>query len=156
MKSILALLLLTQSAVADTAFYSFGAGVIDTISTKIGNIGYRRDLIDGIFLQGKIGAWIDASGLPGKTGSIYASTGPGILVNLRPIEIRNSWSLAAITSPDSQLGGIFPQFNGELYIGVRDRKGNGIGIQFEHVSSAGILNPNLGRDFLVIQVSQSW
>lgn len=141
---------------ADETFLGYGLGAFNSNDTKVLNLGYREDIWEGIYWQYKGGFWIDTSGGPGRSGSIYLSSGPGLMIDLNPIEIRNGIGLAMITNPDSYLGGPFPQFNEELYIGVRDKKGNGIGIQYEHISSAGIWQPNMGRDFLMIQLSQRW
>jgi hypothetical protein len=51
------------------------------------------------------------------------------------------------------LGGAFPQFHGELYGGLRDSQGNGIGIKYNHFSSAGLVTPNQGRDFVLLELS---
>lgn len=158
--SILAIIL-SSTAMADEAFLGYGLGVFNSAKQSSGEVkafqlGYRDDLIDGFYWQYKLGFWGDGSGDKGRSSSGYASTGPGFRVDLNPIEIRTGWGIAAITSPDSYLGGRFPQFNGELYMGVRDKHGNGIGFQYEHISSAGLVTPNQGRDLVILQMSQRW
>lgn len=153
--------LCSLNSYADEGFMGFGVGVANSAKhssgeVKVFSLGLREDIFDGIYWQYKLGYWGDGSGDPSRGSSFYASTGPGFLVDLHPVEIRTGWSLAAISSPDSYLGGRFPQFNGELYLGLRDFRGNGIGVQYEHVSSAGIVTPNQGRDFFVLQISQRW
>lgn len=160
--SLTALLaILPTKALCDEAFYSFGVGVFNSAKTypaevKVLNFGIREDVWHGLYIQGKIGGWGDGQTGDGRSSSLYGSAGLGLLIDLKPVEIRSGWGLAAISTPDSYLGGRFPQFNGELYLGLRDHRGNGVGFQFEHVSSAGIILPNQGRDFLVLQISQQW
>lgn len=151
-------LVLVSHTYADDAFGSFGVGVANSAKnskgeTKVGNLGYREYVAEGIYLQYKGGFYGDGSGDPSRSSSFYASFGPGMLVDLRPVEMRAGYGLAAISAPDSYLGGRFPQFQGEAYFGFRDPKGNGIGLQYEHISSAGFVTPNMGRDFLVLQLS---
>lgn len=152
---------ISLSAHADETFFSFGVGVANSAKhssgeTKVGNIGIRNEIYQGIYWQWKAGFYGDGSGDPTRKGSGYASVGPGMLIDLRPLELRAGYGIAAITTPDSYLGGRFPQFQGEIYIGLRDRRGNGIGVQYEHISSAGLVTPNQGRDFTVLQLSQQW
>lgn len=149
------------TAQADEAFFSFGVGVANSAKhsageTKVGSIGLRQEIYQGIYWQWKGGFYGDGSGDPTRKGSGYVSAGPGMLIDLKPIEMRAGYGLAAITTPDSYLGGRFPQFQGEIYIGFRDHRGNGIGVQYEHISSAGLVTPNNGRDFMVLQLSQQW
>jgi hypothetical protein len=142
-------------------FFGYGVGVANSAknsSTEVKtlDLGYRVEVYNGIYWQAKAGFWGDGSGDPTRKSSFYLSTGPSLLVDLNPIELRSGWSLAGITSPDSYLGGAFPQFNGELYLGVRDRYGNGTGVKYQHFSSAGIYQPNVGRDFLMMELSLKW
>lgn len=162
MKFLLGLLLLVSMPVhAEEAFASFGVGVFHSAErslgeTKVGNFGFRQELYQGVYWQFKGGYWGDGSGDPSRNGSAFVSTGPGMTVDLRPVEMRAGYGLAAISSPDSYLGGRFPQFQGEIYLGVRDPRGNGIGLEYDHISSAGLVSPNMGRDFVVLQLSQKW
>ena len=156
-----ALLLFASPAFADEVFFGYGVGVFNSAKTspteaKVANLGVRTDLFGGFYWQFKLGYWGDGSGDPNRHNSAYISSGPGILVDLRPVEIRSGWGLAAITNPDSYLGGRFPQFNGELYLGLRDRYGSGIGVKYEHISSAGLIQPNEGRDFAALEISFRW
>lgn len=155
------LMLIPYQGHADSAFFGFGVGLGNsakrsTGETKVANIGYRSDIFSGIYWQNKLGYFGDGSGNPSRKSSFYFASGPGMTVDLRPVEFRSGWSLCAISTPDSYLGGRFPQFNGEIYVGLRDKKGNGIGVGYEHISSAGLVTPNNGRDFFVLQMSQSW
>jgi hypothetical protein len=161
-KLLTVLSLMSLTAQAGEPFVGYGVGIFHSadygpVSTKLFQLGYRTDLAGGFYWQNRVGYWSDSS--PKETNrknSAYASTGIGFLIDLRPIELRSGWGISGITTPDSMLGGHFPQFNGDLYIGVRDRNGNGIGVQYEHISSAGIVTPNEGRDFITLQLSTKW
>lgn len=161
-KLIFLLLLISNVCIAaDEAFLGYGLGVFksaseSSIQVKVIDGGIRSFLIDGIYWQIKGGYWIDSSSDPTRKSGGFASSGPGMEVNLAPVEIRSGWGLGFITTPDSILGGVFPQFNGELYIGLRDKKGDGIGLEYNHISSAGLVTPNQGRDFIILQLSQKW
>lgn len=161
MFKIILCLLISSVCLADEVFLGYGVGVFGdakyyTGQNKYLELGYRSVVWEGIYWQFKGGCWGEASPDKSRTSSAWLSSGPGLEVDLSPIEIRSGWGLAAISSPDSQLGGHFPQFNGEMYIGLRDKRGDAIGLQYEHISSAGIINPNLGRDFVTLQLSQKW
>lgn len=153
---IIASLLFSAAVSADEVFLGYGMGVVNSTDSRDVNLGFRKDLSDGFFWQFKGGLWVDNSGDPTRSNSGFVSSGPGFLVDFNPIEIRTSVGLAAITSPDSILGGPFPQFNEDLYVGVRDKRGNGVGFVYEHISSAGIEQPNYGRDFIELQWSKRW
>ena len=158
-------LLFTSIAYANSTpeefFLSYGMGVMGNADyyagqSKVINAGYRSFIWQGLYLQGKVGYFTEASPDPKRRASAYGSVGLGLEVATGPVEIRSGWGIGAISTPDSQLGGQFPQFNGEAYIGLRDKNGSGIGFQYEHLSSAGIIEPNRGRDFIVLQLSMKW
>lgn len=160
-KLLLLLALIAAPCRADEAFLGYGVGIFGDADqyigqNKFGELGYRSFLWDGIYWQFKGGFWGEGSADPTRNAGFWVSSGPGLEIDLQPVEIRSGWSLAAISSPDSQLGSRFPQFNGELYLGLRDRKGDGIGAQYEHISCASFCTPNHGRDFLILQLSQKW
>lgn len=146
---------------ADETFASYGIGAFhsaekSSVEVKVINLGYRPEIYRGFYWQFKVGYWGDGSGDPTRKSSFYGSTGPGLIIDLRPVELRSGWGICGISSPDSYLGGRFPQFNGEIYGGLRDRNDNGIGIKYEHISSAGLIVPNNGRDFFILELSQKW
>lgn len=125
------------------------------VETKLLDIGYREYLIEGFYLQVKGGGWMDSSGNPNRSSSVFLATGLQFEVNLSPVEIRTGFNLAGISNTDDYLGGHL-QFNEELYIGLRDKIGNGIGLEYSHFSSGGLEMPNQGRDFIILQMSQRW
>ena len=57
-----------------------------------------------------------------------------------------------ISSTDVALGGYF-QFNETAYLGIRDpNTDDSIGIAYNHFSSAGLESPNVGKDFMCLEI----
>lgn len=155
------LLLLSNVCLADEAFVGYGVGVFNDANDFVGQnkyaeLGYRHFLYKGLYWQGKGGFWGEGSPDQTRKSGFWASTGPGLELDLQPFEMRSGAGIAAISSPDSQLGGYFPQFNEEIYAGLRDKRGDGIGFQYEHISCASFCSPNMGRDFVTVQLSLKW
>ena len=158
---LLFLLLFSTTAMADEAFVGYGLGILRGADTFLGqtkylDLGYREFMWDGIYWQNKVTAWGEGSPDLTRKGGGYFSTGLGLEVELQPLELRGGGSLGAITAPDSQLGAVFPQFNENMGIGLRDKKGDGIAIEYDHISCASFCHVNLGRDFLILELSQKW
>jgi hypothetical protein len=165
MKYFLVLLLISTTCFAyddGETFLGYGVGVFNDAKyypgqNKYGEIGLRSFLFQGIYLQNKLG--YEGEGSPDKTrkSGFWGSSGPGMEIDLRPIEMRAGGGLGFISNPDSQLGGVFPQFNTYFAIGVRDRKGDGMAFEYNHLSSAGLASgANEGRDFVILELSQKW
>lgn len=159
-KCLLATLFLTilpTKALSDDISFSYGLGLgesaqYSTSETKVIELSYRQTILDAFYWNYEAGIWLDNIG-NGRSSSGFLATGPGFLVDLKGFEIRNAYGIAAITNSDIFLGGNFPQFHGELYAGFRDKTGNGIGIKYNHFSSAGVYMPNVGRDFILLELS---
>lgn len=159
---LFSLFLYSCSCFADSEqFIGFGVGEglsakSSAGETKMFNIGEREFLIRGIYWENKLGYWGDGSGDPSRRSSLFGSSGFGMEVDLAPVEFRAGTGLAIISTPDSYLGGRFPQFNENLGMTLRDKHGDGIGLTYSHFSSAGFVTPNLGRDFLTLELSIKW
>ena len=155
------LMLISTQCFADEAFVGYGVGILHDADHYIGQnkyfeLGYRDFLYKGVYWQYKGGFWGEGSSDQTRQAGFWASTGPGLELDLNPVEFRSGWGIAAISNPDSQLGAYFPQFNGEVYMGLRDKKGDGFGFQYEHISCANFCSPNQGRDFITVQLSLRW
>src|SRR5271167_920999 len=136
---ILICLLISTPAHADEAFVGYGVGVFHDADQflgqmKIANIGYRHFLFDGLYWQNKLGYYGEGSGDLTRKSSGFFSSGLGFEVSLLPVEFRGGAALAAITTPDSKLGAVFPQMNEDVSLGVRDKNGNGAALQYNHLS----------------------
>lgn len=158
----LAILCLIASAPAhaDEGYVSYGVGVFHdadnyTGQMKVAEVGYRHFMFDGVYWQNKIGYWGEGSDDKSRLSSAYGFTSFGMEMNLHPLEIRSGYGIGGITQTDSQLGGNL-QFNGEVYFGLRDKEGDGIGAKYNHISCASLCSPNHGRDNVQIELSIKW
>ena len=160
MRYLLLLLLCTQ-AYADEIFVSYGLGVGPSalnsmIETKNVDLGYRYYFLKSLYWQNKLGYWDDNSGNPNRSSSLYGTSGLGMVVHAHHIEVRSGIGLAMISSTDSYLGGMFPNFNENLGIGFRDEDGGGFGVEYNHISNSGVFRENVGRDFVNLEFSLKW
>lgn len=141
--------LLSTSAFAGT-YLKYGLGADDRFGTvKKFALGYQDELISVFDYQIEGGTWID--NLQGRRSSGYFSISPGISIIRETFYIKAFNGLSLIANTDSRLGGHF-QFKHDLEFGFKDRRGVGIGLWGTHFSSAGITEPNLGRDFYGIKL----
>lgn len=123
-------------------------------ATKVFSLGYEDEWIGPFIHQYEFGLFADASGHDRKSSgfgfySVGVEVDPGYMV------LRSLWGIGLISTPDSMLGGMF-QFTQDFLVGLRGKNGNTIGIDYKHISSAGIEIPNKGRDFMTIQVEIPW
>lgn len=138
------------------SFYGYGLGVSQSAKqsraeTKILHLGYRENLLFGIVHQLELGLWADSAG-KGRSSSAFISYSLGVEVDYYGLVLRSVHGPTVISNTDAYLGGYFPQVNTEAYIGLRDKRGNSAGFMYRHISSAGIYKPNIGRDFIQIEV----
>lgn len=134
--------------------FRYGLGIVNSEfgQTKLFAVNSVRS-IDYVFEgQYEVGIWNDTAFGTGRntSGYVSASWGPRVEVG-DYILIRPLWGLAFITTPDIWLGGRFPQFSHDLFLGVRGKNGSEFGVTYKHVSSAGLCIPNKGRDFIALQ-----
>lgn len=119
---ILILLLISTAFAADT---SLGVGESSF------QANYRESVWDGIYLQFK-GAYFDG---------VHVGAGGGLQIDLKPVELRGGLSAGPTT------GQAFLELDKEVYCGLRDRSGNGIGLQYDILSKS-------SRDYFTIQLIQ--
>lgn len=125
----------------------FNSGKSSLSETKFANVGYRIDL--GWFKQQvELGGWIDR--VPGRSGSAYGAYQVGWEVD-NGLIARVMTGPAFITTPDDYLGGRL-EFKEDLYLGCKDVEGRTFGVKYNHLSSAGIYAPNIGRDFFGLEI----
>lgn len=136
-------------------YASFMLGVFSSArdaytETKFLCVGHREPLIFGFTHQYEAGGWTDIAG-GGRSGSLYAAYQVGVEAGEGAIG-RIMLGPAIITRPDAYLGGPF-EFTEDLFLGIKGGNGNIIGVKYKHLSSAGIYQPNEGRDLLGIEAS---
>lgn len=160
---LLILLLPISSSAVETArgtFVKYGIAIFDRkdavfTPTKLFSGGFIGDLVGPFIGQYEGGAFFDNSGREGARSSAFGNLSLGVDVVPRPMVVRSLWGIGAISTPDTVLGGMF-QFNQDFYVGLTDDRGTSVGLDYKHISSAGIYKPNRGRDFITIQVSIPW
>lgn len=145
---------------AGEGFVGYGVGVFNDANSFVGQnkyaeVGYREFMWDGIYWQNRLGYWGEGGSDPTRKNSFWFSSGLGLEVDLQPLEVRGGMGPALITNPDSQLGG-YLQFNETMGIGIRDKKGDGMALEYNHLSCASLCNPNNGRDSVTFEMSQKW
>lgn len=148
-------LILEKDSPADEDYMTGMLGVFNSaqkskVETKFLNIGHRSDLGFGLSQQIEAGGWIDSAG-GGRGSSGYGAYQIGVETDTE-VQGRVMFGPAIITSPDIYLGGIFPQFTEDFYIGIKGHDGNTVGVKYKHISSAGLCSPNMGRDFAGVEI----
>lgn len=152
-------LLLVPSTVFAGSYGKYGLGVFESaaysrVAVKTFSLGYEEDWFGPFIHQYEVGMFSDTSG-HGRSSTGFGFMSVGVEVNPGYLVVRSLWGIGAITTPDTMLGGWF-QFTQDLLLGVRDNKGNMIGLDYKHISSAGIYPINRGRDLLTVQVEIPW
>lgn len=154
MRVLLALvLLLTTAASADEMYMTGAVGVFNSgkkslSECKFLNVGERKPL-GPLIQQWEVGGWTDRAG-DGRGGSAYGAYQLGFEVHGSMLA-RVATGPALITSPDSYLGGVF-QFTEDFALGEEDSQGHYAVFKYKHISSAGIEQPNIGRDFMGVEI----
>jgi hypothetical protein len=139
----------------DTFFVDGGLGIFSTeghslSQTKFLKIGVQEDLWYALKQRFDGGFWLDTRG-DGRTSSGFMGYQLGFEVK-NDLFVGSIWSgPALISSPDIALGGIV-QFNETIFFGIVDKSGDNIGIAYNHFSSAGLEMPNLGKDFIGLEI----
>jgi hypothetical protein len=117
---------------------------------KFGKIGLQENLWSVLKQRFNVGAWLDSRG-EGRTNSGFTGYQLGFDVQNEMFEA-SIWSGPTyITTPDIALGGNL-QFNETIFFGIKDRQDDSIGVAYNHFSSAGLEMPNLGRDFMCVEI----
>lgn len=146
-----------QSLGSEGTFVKYSVNAhIDKVAQEKGlSLGYQDELL---FLEKKweLGFWSDQSHDPGAKSGGFGSYSIGVEPMWESFYVNFFQGIGIITSPDSVLGGPF-QFFEDLGFGIRDKRTSvSLGFQYKHISSAGIYNPNYGRDTMGIQIMIPW
>lgn len=155
----LLILLAPYRALADS-FLKYGIGLSRSAEssaseTKMFSLGFRDQLFGGLVYQYEGGMWIDSAS-KGRMSSAFFDAGIGLEVRSGDLVLRSIHGVAFISTPDSYLGGYFPNFNHDIYVGIKDSNENSIGISYKHISNAGLMPPNVGRNFVSIDLGIPW
>ena len=155
-KWILSLLLITVPVQADSIVkYGLGVGSSaknSNTEVKTISIAYQENAFGPIIYQLEGGIWTDSRSDVKRKGSGFGDAGIGFNIDAGNLYCQTVVALAIITDTDSMLGSHF-QFNNDLAIGLKDRDGNSIGLNYKHISNAGLVSPNIGRDFIMMRLA---
>lgn len=115
---------------------------------KYFTVGYTDNLTDILNYQLEVGGW--RTNIQSEQSSFYSSYQVGFVAG-SPLYARGFTGIAAITQTDSRLSSPF-QFKHDVGVGIKNKRNVGIGVNYSHVSNAGLKLPNLGRDFIQLRV----
>lgn len=139
----------------DEMFLDAGLGAFSTEGHSLSQVkfikaGVQEDIWDTFEHKMNVGGWLDSRG-EGRTSSAFIGYQIGFDVRNDILEV-SVWSgPTLISSTDAALGGNF-QFNETIFFGVRDKHDNVIGMAYNHFSSAGLEMPNMGKDFMCLEI----
>lgn len=144
--SILGLILGTQGTIG----LKYGVGILQTgKESQYVAVSYQSQIYKGISNTLEVCGYVDQQ--RGRAPAMCASYSLGIRVLKPNYYLESMHGLGFINSTDVLLGGRF-QFFQELGVGIRDKDGYSIGAHVKHISSAGIHNPNIGRNYIGIKL----
>lgn len=132
----------------------FNTGKHSYSESKFLNAGYRQSWFLGLTYQLEIGGWTDVAG-GGRKGSLYGAGLVGVETD-GVVMGRAMAGPALLSQTDTYLGGKFPQFTEEVFFGVSGKNRNEVGFKYKHISSGGLYQPNMGRDYFGIEMSVPW
>lgn len=144
---LLSLILIIHQAIAngDSGTYlKYGAGIngdAPRLSIFTGYQGYLTNIVEY-----QLEAGIPRPGIFGVSPSIGVST-----MSRSGMFLKVFFGPLLLTNWDDRLGGLF-QFNNDLELGLKGQNGFAIGVNYKHISNAGITQPNLGRDFILLKL----
>jgi len=134
----------------DASLGVFGTEGSSLSQVKFAKVGWQEDVWGALKQKISGGAWLDTRG-PGFSSSLFTGYQLGFEVTNEVFQA-SIWSGPAfITSPDQDLGGNF-QFNETIFFGIVDKNYDTVGIAYNHFSSGGLEMPNLGKDFLGLEI----
>jgi hypothetical protein len=143
-------------AMASELYLDAGLGAFstegDTLSqVKFARVGVQGEILQALVQRFNVGGWLDQRGA-GYTDSAFAGYQLGFDVRNDALEMAIFSGPTYISSSDVALGGNF-QFNETIYVGIHDPKSDdSIGMAYNHFSSAGLEMPNLGKDFVCLEI----
>jgi hypothetical protein len=144
-------LLLSSTSLADGGYLKYGIGVNDTPgATKAIFTGYQADITKVFMYQLELGGYRDNNQSQDLIGVVSASIGVNTESN-SGFFLKVFFGPSLISQGDSRLSGNF-QFNNDLELGIKGFNDFSIGLDFKHISNAGLVPPNQGRDFLLLKL----
>jgi hypothetical protein len=152
----LSIVIAPLNALSDDTFVEAGVGIfssgVNTLAeTKLLMVGRQTEVWGPFVNRYGVGGWTDCAG-NGRSDSAFFSDQIGFEVVTGTGTYASVYSgPTAITATDAYLGGHF-QFQEDVHLGIQDQQSNSIGVMYKHFSSAGIYTPNIGRDFMGVEI----
>ena len=157
MKLLLILLLFSSQAfaqqdqlVVDVGLGQFGSRGSSLSQDKFVKFGWQEDLWYVLKQRINLGAWEDTRG-SGYNSAVFTGYQIGFEVTNDVLQ-GSVWTGPTILSSTDQVLGGYLQFNETIFFGIVDKDRNAIGFAYNHFSSGFLSTPNLGRDYLGIQI----
>lgn len=155
---VLGLLLIASLNVkaSDEVFVKYNVNVANgsVADAKALGVGYVTDLNNIFKIKYEVGHIFDHR--RGAKDSYFGFVGLGIQPEFGPVFINFFQNIGGITTIDKYLGGRF-QFNEELGLGVKDQRTKvAISMFYSHISNAGLVQPNMGKDFGGLKFVLPW
>jgi len=161
----IAALFLSPTVYADS-YARYGVGLSKSAKnsfseTKTLGFGYTNKMFElrqlsFLAYQYEGGFWVDSQRQEGRKDSLYGSASLGLDILADSFRVTSMHGIGLISSPDTYLGS-HGQFFHDVCLGLQDdvNKAN-ISLCYKHISNAGIVPPNIGRDFMSIKLGIHW
>jgi len=150
-------LLLGCSARAESISFNYGIGTFLPHDTSLATVKAfyfsKQQKINDIFrTKYDLGVWADRRGDVGRKSSIFGTYSVGARAEALLFYAECFWGIGALSGPDTMLGSWW-SFNQDLSFGLIGVNDVTIGLNYKHMSNAGLASPNKGRDFFVIKAA---
>lgn len=160
----LILFLISSSVFADQGgvYSKLGVGTFNSAkdsTAEVKTVAIGIDTVSpfskSLRVQHEVQGWLDSRGDIGRKSGGMLSSSLGVVVNPGYFYVSTYVGIGLKLPNDSYLGGPI-QFVESVSIGVRDERGSHFGLFYQHISSAGIFRPNVGRDFIGVRTGISF
>ena len=150
---LITLLAFLVSIPTQAAYLKFGGSIGNSVTfgTKFLAIGHQDHLLSLLDYQLESGYILDNE-FPGLYRALYVSIAPGFSIVKTDYYLKVFCGPALISNTDVHLSSIF-EIATDIELGLRDIRGLDLGVGYKHMSNAGLVPPNLGRDFLYFKIN---
>lgn len=143
-KSFVLLTLLSSTALAEDSYsFRMASGIANSEKSALYSVGYENQFSNPFVYKLDFGAW--TAGGTGQRSSPFSAFLLGArLGNYDGFHLQPLAGVVVIGHTDELLGSNF-QFTEELAVGFKN-----VSLGYKHFSNAGIIRPNIGRDYLFL------
>jgi hypothetical protein len=153
--NLLIVSLLLSSTTYANEYIKYGVGLNGVPgATKSLFVGYQADITQVFMYQLEMGGYRDTNQVQGAVGLVSASIGVNT-ISTSGVYMKVFFGPCFNTQGDSRISGNF-QFNNDIELGIKGINSFSIGLDFKHISNAGLLSPNQGRDFLMLKLQLAY